>query len=40
LLQLVQALDADSSARNLQLANRFQEIDDVMGDDVTSSVRS
>jgi len=34
----VQALDADSSARNMQLANRFQEIDDVIGDDVTLSL--
>ena len=33
LLQLLQALDADSSARNMQLANRFLEIDDVTGDE-------
>jgi len=33
-LQLLQALDADSSGRNMQLANRFQEIDDVTSDDV------
>ena len=39
LLQLLQALDADSSARNMQLANRFREIDDAIGDNVDNVTR-
>jgi len=38
LLQLLHALDADSTAKNMQLASRFQDIDDVIGDDNTFSL--